>query len=75
MSGNSVAYWIKSINRQVALELLVETLDKAEALSEISVVSEDFLNQNPMIIHNFLWTLNTLVIQAKRHCNQVVHGK
>jgi hypothetical protein len=75
MAKFSLQHWLKSLNRQLALERLIETIDKAEALLEMSVTHQAFLNQSPATVHNYLCALNTLLIEARRHCNQVLQGK
>ncbi len=66
MAKSSLQHLLTSINRQVALEQLIESLGKAKALSEISVNSQDFLSQNRDTLHHFLVALNTMLNDAQR---------
>jgi len=74
MAERSVNQFPSLINQQFKTqEALFERLTQAEALASIAL-SEGFLNEERYRIHNYLWVLFDLIVEARGFSEQLLNG-
>lgn len=66
MADNRINEFSSLINQQIkSLEIFNEYISKAEAILHLAL-QEDFLDNPKSVIHDCLWLLSDLVVQARQ---------